>query len=71
MTDAGWIQITRQHWVKQIVELTEIPTIWPVPKEGESVAYILDLSNSPFKLVDSNGNPLPMSAIIKNKVHLF
>ncbi|KAF8523711.1 hypothetical protein BU17DRAFT_63649 [Hysterangium stoloniferum] len=26
MTDAGWIQITRQQWVKQLVELTEIPT---------------------------------------------
>ncbi|KAF8507379.1 hypothetical protein BU17DRAFT_100545 [Hysterangium stoloniferum] len=26
MTDAGWIQITRQQWVTQLVELTEIPT---------------------------------------------
>ncbi|KAF8523122.1 hypothetical protein BU17DRAFT_64020 [Hysterangium stoloniferum] len=29
MTDAGWIQITCQQWVKQLVELTEIPTTWP------------------------------------------
>ncbi|KAF8518019.1 hypothetical protein BU17DRAFT_91452 [Hysterangium stoloniferum] len=26
MTDAGWIQITCQQWVTQLVELTEIPT---------------------------------------------
>ncbi|KAF8508185.1 hypothetical protein BU17DRAFT_70896 [Hysterangium stoloniferum] len=67
MTDAGWIQITRQQWVKQLVELTEIPTTWPIPREGESIGYILDLTNSAFKFIDSNGNPLSMAAIIKNK----
>ncbi|KAF8522570.1 hypothetical protein BU17DRAFT_64266 [Hysterangium stoloniferum] len=67
MTDAGWIQITRQQWVKQLVELTEIPTTWPIPMEGESIGYILDLTNSTFKFIDSNGNPLSMAAIIKNK----
>ncbi|KAF8528204.1 hypothetical protein BU17DRAFT_61496 [Hysterangium stoloniferum] len=49
MTDAGWIQITCQHWVKQLVELTEIP-----------MTFI-------FKFIDSNGNPLSIVAIIKNK----
>ncbi|KAF8516464.1 hypothetical protein BU17DRAFT_67470 [Hysterangium stoloniferum] len=34
MTDAGWIQITHQQWVKQLVELTEIPTTWPIPMEA-------------------------------------
>ncbi|KAF8523465.1 hypothetical protein BU17DRAFT_85769 [Hysterangium stoloniferum] len=67
MTDAGWIQITHQQWVKQLVELTEIPTTWPIPMEGESIGYILDLTNSTFKFIDSNGNPLSMAAIIKNK----
>ncbi|KAF8522499.1 hypothetical protein BU17DRAFT_64423 [Hysterangium stoloniferum] len=67
MTDAGWIQITHQQWVKQLVELTEIPMTWPIPMEGESIGYILDLTNSAFKFIDSNGNPLSMAAIIKNK----
>ncbi|KAF8518841.1 hypothetical protein BU17DRAFT_90642 [Hysterangium stoloniferum] len=67
MTDAGWIQITCQQWVKQLVELTEIPMTWPIPMEGESIGYILDLTNSAFKFIDSNGNPLSMAAIIKNK----
>ncbi|KAF8514442.1 hypothetical protein BU17DRAFT_94529 [Hysterangium stoloniferum] len=67
MSDAGWIQITHQQWVKQLVELTEIPTTWPIPMEGESIGYILDLTNSAFKFIDSNGNPLSMAAIIKNK----
>ncbi|KAF8520177.1 hypothetical protein BU17DRAFT_89176 [Hysterangium stoloniferum] len=71
MTDAGWIQITRQQWVKQLVELTEIPTTWPIPMEGESIGYILNLTNSAFKFIDSNGNPLSMAAIIKNKYERY
>jgi len=46
--EAGWHQITQQLWVQHIVEMKDIPTIWAVPKTGESVAYILDLTDSPF-----------------------
>jgi len=41
--EAGWHQVTHQHWGQCIVEMKEIPRIWTVPKTGESVAYIFVL----------------------------
>jgi len=68
--EEGWIEVTQQLWVKHVINLTEVPTVWPVPKEGEPTAYIIDLTNSPFKYLDSKGKPFAMSTNIKNKVCL-
>ncbi|KAF8203442.1 hypothetical protein K438DRAFT_1757767 [Mycena galopus ATCC 62051] len=42
--DEGKIQITRQESVDQIVEISTIPSTWPVPHTP--TAYLINLSNS-------------------------
>ncbi|KIJ34166.1 hypothetical protein M422DRAFT_263817 [Sphaerobolus stellatus SS14] len=64
---AGLIQITRQLAVKRVEEIDYIPSAWPVPQEGDSVAWKIDISSSPFEYRDEKGNLLSMAAIIKNK----
>ncbi|KIJ53666.1 hypothetical protein M422DRAFT_241905 [Sphaerobolus stellatus SS14] len=65
--EAGLIQVTRKLWVKRVVHLSEVPQTWEVPREGDSVAYILDLTNSAFEYRNGDGNIRSMAAIIKNK----
>ncbi|KAJ7839723.1 hypothetical protein B0H14DRAFT_2361002, partial [Mycena olivaceomarginata] len=42
--EEGKIQITRQESVDRIVEISTIPSTWPVPRTP--TAYLIDLSNS-------------------------
>ncbi|KIJ56228.1 hypothetical protein M422DRAFT_239443 [Sphaerobolus stellatus SS14] len=64
---AGHVRITHQLAVDHVENIDHIPTSWPVPAEGESVAWLVDLTNSSFEYQDKNGKPLSMAAIIKNK----
>ncbi len=62
------IRITSRKKVKKLVRLTEPPKCWTVPKPGESLAYLLDLSNHPLVWVTNRGEPMSMARIIKAEV---
>lgn len=68
---AGYIQLTRQSWVNRVVYFKEIPLHWRVPSSGDSVAYILDLSDNSAVHVQERSKRTTMSALIKQKVHMF
>jgi hypothetical protein len=58
-------KLTRQLEVERIEYLTEIPSIWPVPRAA--TAYVLDLRDSKFDVTEK-GKVLTADALIKNKV---
>jgi len=57
-------KLTRQLEVERIEYLTEIPSIWPVPRVA--TAYVLDLRDAKFH-VSEKGKILTADALIKNK----
>ncbi|KAF8218094.1 hypothetical protein K438DRAFT_1952938 [Mycena galopus ATCC 62051] len=59
--DEGKIQITRQESVDQIVEISTIPSTWPVPRTP--TAYLIDLSNSLHLLKRENGFDLSIDSM--------
>ncbi|KAF7800308.1 hypothetical protein EIP86_011557 [Pleurotus ostreatoroseus] len=62
------IQITRFRKVSQIIPLDEIPWCFSVPRsDGESFAYLLDLTHKPIdgEWKDDRGNLLSIAAMIK------
>ena len=66
---AGWIQITKMTWVKQLITITELRENWPVPADpNEPVAYLVDLSRNGIDYRDDKGNLWSMANIIKNAV---
>jgi hypothetical protein len=58
-------KLTRQLEVERIEYLTEIPSVWPVPRVA--TAYVLDLRDAKFH-VSEKGKILTADALIKNKV---
>lgn len=68
---AGYVQLTRQSWVNRVEYFKGIPLHWRVPSSGDSVAYLLDLSDNPDMYVQERSKRTTMSALIKQKVHTF
>ena len=66
--DSARIRITRQLTCRKLVTLTTIPSCWTVPKPGEEVVYLLDLSNDTREWKGANGEFLSMAVIIKSQV---
>ena len=62
----GTIRLNRQLVVERIERLSELPTYWPVARQ--KTAYIVDLHDSKFDIVDDKGELLSADALIKNKV---
>jgi len=66
---AGWIQITKMTWVKQLITVTELHENWPVPADpNEPAAYLVDLSQNGIDYQDDKGDLWSMANIIKNAV---
>ncbi|KIJ24273.1 hypothetical protein M422DRAFT_274997 [Sphaerobolus stellatus SS14] len=63
---ANRIQISRKVWVDNILPIIELKETWPIPNDGKSYAYIVDLTGSTMVFQDSKGEPLSMANIIKN-----
>jgi hypothetical protein len=61
-------RVTRQFTAERLEYLTEIPSVWPVPRVA--TAYILDLRDPKFDVV-LGGKVLRPDALIKNKVRLI
>jgi hypothetical protein len=67
---AGRHQVAKTTYVDEVITVTKPMENWPVPKDGKSCAYILDLTDSPVEYKDKHGNLLTMVSIIRNKVCL-
>ena len=68
---ANRVQISRKVWVDGVIHTTELMESWPVPNDGKTYAYIVDLTNSSLEFKDSKGEELSMGKIIKNAVSIF
>lgn len=64
------IKITRQTTVHRIIQLMALPECWSVPIDYEDTAYLLDLTADGREWLDSKGDPLFISAIIKLQVSM-
>jgi len=62
---AGWTRVTRQMKVEHVEYLTEIPSLWPVPRQA--VAYVVDLCDTKFD-VFVNGKTPTADGLIRDKV---
>ncbi|KAF6749912.1 hypothetical protein DFP72DRAFT_1072820 [Ephemerocybe angulata] len=62
---ANEIKITRQTKVHTLITVTKLPSTWPVPRDGENVATLVDLSEDTTDWKDENGNEMSMAAKIK------
>ncbi|KAJ2926622.1 hypothetical protein H1R20_g10478, partial [Candolleomyces eurysporus] len=60
------VQITRQLSVKQLVKLDSLPSTWPVPRDGEQTAYLVDLRNDNRTWPVKDGKPVSMATVIKD-----
>ncbi|KAJ6618952.1 hypothetical protein B0H10DRAFT_2433633 [Mycena sp. CBHHK59/15] len=54
----------RTH-VERMEYLTEIPSVWPIPRV--STAYVVDLSDPKFNLVDNTVNLIPVDGLVKRQ----
>ncbi|KAJ6582744.1 hypothetical protein B0H10DRAFT_2198444 [Mycena sp. CBHHK59/15] len=54
----------RTH-VERMEYLTELPSMWPVPRVA--TAYVVDLSDPTFNLVDNAGNLIPVDGLVKRQ----
>jgi hypothetical protein len=68
---AGLVQIMYQYWANCVETITELLKSWPISKDGNSVAYIIDLTSNHHEYKEASGEPLTVAAIIKNKVLFF
>ncbi|KAJ6619092.1 hypothetical protein B0H10DRAFT_2371246 [Mycena sp. CBHHK59/15] len=51
--------------VERMEYLTELPSMWPVPRVA--TAYVVDLSDPKFNLVDNAGNLIPVDGLVKRQ----
>ncbi|KAJ6543436.1 hypothetical protein DFH09DRAFT_1282498 [Mycena vulgaris] len=51
--------------VEQIEYLSELPTLWPVPRVR--TAFVLDLSDPKFKIPDENGSLIPVDVLVSGQ----
>ncbi|KAJ6608907.1 hypothetical protein B0H10DRAFT_512454 [Mycena sp. CBHHK59/15] len=52
-------------YVEHIEYLSEIPTLWPVPRVP--IAYVLDLSHEKFNLHNKDGHLIPLDTLVKRQ----
>ena len=65
----GKFKITRQCQVDKLVTLTKLPEYcWSIPRSGETVAYLLDLSDDKREWKHEDGSEMSMASIIKSQV---
>ncbi|KIJ24642.1 hypothetical protein M422DRAFT_274520 [Sphaerobolus stellatus SS14] len=62
---AGRIRVTRKLWVDGTFNVSGPMENWPVPIDGKTYAYIVDLTDSAIEYKDSKGENLSMANIIK------
>ncbi|KAF7371564.1 hypothetical protein MVEN_00011700 [Mycena venus] len=51
--------------VEQIEYLSELPTLWPVPRVR--TAFVLDLSDPKFNILDENGSFIPVDVLVSGQ----
>lgn len=59
-------QITTKLTVQRVEYLTEIPWVWPIPRIP--TAFLLDLRDPKFNIMNKDGSLYRPDALIKNKV---
>lgn len=62
----GPILITRQCTVEVLEYLSDLPSYWPVPREKR--AYLVNLSDPKWNILDKNGKPISVDGLLKNSV---
>ncbi|KAJ6558975.1 hypothetical protein B0H10DRAFT_1967130 [Mycena sp. CBHHK59/15] len=60
----GQFSITRKVKVQQIEYLSELPSIWPIPRVP--TAFVIDLSDEKHNIIDEAGDLIPIDCIIWN-----
>ncbi|CAK5267847.1 unnamed protein product [Mycena citricolor] len=61
----GMVQITRELWVHELCNITEVPETWVVSRPDHLVAWLVDMSESVDLLRDASGDFLPFQAFLR------
>lgn len=56
----------KRTFVERIEYLTQIPSVWPVPRIP--IAYVVELSNPDFNICDDHRNLISVDGLIKRAV---